>query len=228
MKDYYTRLKAALLAGTIALSGVGLSGCGSNQNNAVAGGPIIMERQTVKTFLPGEHIISKPINADIRNAVYQYDYIPGYEPIGISVSGFGSLGDTFGGTTIIYQNTDIVTCSSNATDVDGQNLYLDFGTPIDGSYVTQEVDGEKEFAPGEHIISVPLDTDVRSDSYQYTPIDGYEIVGIATSAYGSFSNLYGGGALLYKNVIPVKCSADERGYTSFGTPIVSERENTLY
>lgn len=227
MKDNYIRLKAALLAGTMALSSACLSSCSSKNNDNINGGTIVMEHQTIKEFDTGEHIISKPISADIRNSIYQYDFIPGYEPIGISVDGYGSLGNNFGGATIIYQNTEPVTCTSNAVDVDGQNLYLNFGSPIYGVYVTPNVDGDKDFAPGEHIISVPLTADVRSDSYQYTPVEGYEIIGISTSAYGSLSNTYGGGVLLYKNIVPVRCSLADKGYTSFGTPITSEKSFTL-
>lgn len=218
MKENYTRLKAMLLAGTIALTSAGLTGCGNKNDNTISG-PIVMDRQTVKEFGIGEHIISKPINADIRKEIYQYDYIPGYEPVGISVSSYGT--SSFGGATILYRNTEEVSCSSNNFDYNGETLYLDFGTPISDNVsvnnVNEEAGSIKEFAPGEHIISVPLTQDIRSDSFQYTPVAGYEIVGVATSAYGT--NSYAGGTLLYKNVEPVRCTASDRGYTSFGTPI---------
>lgn len=222
MKENYTRLKATLLAGAIALTSAGLTGCGEKKDNNISG-PIVMDRQTVKEFGVGEHIISKPINADIRKEIYQYDYIPGYEPVGISVSSYGTYASSFGGATILYRNIEEVSCSSNNFDYNGVTLYLDFGTPISGNVPVNNVNDEagsiREFAPGEHIISVPLTQDIRSDSFQYTPVAGYEIVGVATSAYGTYSSSYGGGALLYKNVEPVKCTASDRGYTSFGTPI---------
>ncbi len=82
------------------------------------------------------------------------------------------------------------------------------------------------FGVGEHIISVPIIEDNKNRNFQYDYRDGYEIVGVSSSSYGKY-DLYGGEALLYKNITPVKCVRNENGYTSFGAPIEKEKTKTF-
>ena len=229
MKDKYIRLKAMLLAGAIALTSASLAGC-NNKNNSTGSNQEIVSEVTTTYFGIGEHIISVPIspNNDIRFSNVQYDYYPGYEPVGISITAHGREDNDFGGGAIIYSNVQEVECSSNLVDKNGNYLYLDFGTP---TYTDEEEYGSnnniKEFDVGQHIISVPISQDNRFDQFQYEYHDGYEIVGIATSAHGMYDNDFGGGVLLYKNITPVKCTRVDNGYTSFGTPLEIEKTKTL-
>lgn len=226
MKNKYIRLKAILLAGTIALTSPSLTAC-SNKDSETNSNQEIIAQDSTMHFGVGEHIISVPISPknDIRFNNVQYDYYPGYEPIGISITAHGMFDNDFGGGAIIYANIEEVDCSSRLVDKNGNYLYLDFGTP---TYYTEDeynVKGNiKEFNVGEHIISVPISEDNRFDYFQYEYRDGYEVVGIATSAHGKFDNDFGGGVLLYKNITPIKCVREDNGYTSFGIPI--EKENT--
>lgn len=220
MKDKYRQLRALLLAGTIAVSGVGLSGC-SKENADVSQLPVIEE--SVKTFGIGEHILTVPIQQDIRKDVFQYEYIPGYEPVGISVSAYGTYTNSYGGGSIVYQNTEEVRCYSDTVDASGQYLYLNFGESQDTRESSSVIDGVKEFAPGEHIISIPLTQDIRDERFQIQAIDGYELVGIATSANGTYANSNCGGVLLFKNVETVRCTSNEKGFTTFGIPVVETR-----
>lgn len=227
MKDNYIRLKAMILAISIALTSTTLTGC-SNKNSRIDSNPGIVIQESTKHFGIGEHIISVPIEDDIRFDNFQYDYHAGYEPIGISITAHGKYDNDFGGGAIIYSNIDEVECSSSIRDKDGNYLYLDFGTPI--YYVEKENDSNseiKEFDVGEHIISIPIEKDNRFDNFQYEYRDGYEVVGIATSAHGMFDNDFGGGVLLYKNITPVKCTINDNGYTSFGVPLEIEKTKTL-
>ncbi len=226
MKNKYIRLKAMLLAGTIAITGASLSSC--DNNNEKTPNQAIVSQDTIARFNIGEHIISVPIEKDIRYSNVQYEYHPGYEPVGISVTAYGQSGNCFGGGAIIYVNTEEVDCPSNLVDKDGNYLYLDFGTPIfykdDESDINNSI---KEFGIGEHIISVPINEDNRFEQFQYEYHEGYEVVGIATSAHGKVVNCFGGGVLLYKNIIPVKCIRGNDGYTTFGIPFEIEKTRTL-
>lgn len=223
MKNKYIRLKAMLLAGTIALTTPSLTSCSNNDSETNSKQEITAEELTMH-FGIGEHIISVPIlpKNDIRFNIVQYDYYPGYEPIGISITAHGKFDNDFGGGAIIYSNVEEVDCSSCLVDKNGNYLYLDFGTPTYSNEDEYGVTGNiKEFGVGEHIISIPIIEDNRFDYFQYEYHDGYEVIGIATSAHGMLDNVFGGGVLLYKNITPVKCI---NGCTSFGIPI--EKENT--
>lgn len=223
MKDNYIRLKALLLAGALTLTSATLTGCGSTSTNEEVSEVVTIEDET-KTFKPGEHILSIPLEKDIRKVNVQFDYYPGYEPVGISVASYGKLLPSNGGGVIMYSNIEEVECTSYVRDKDGNPLYLDFGTPMyDVSTKDGLDDSEKEFGIGEHIISVPLKDYRRTENFQYEYHEGYEVVGIAASAYGELLPSYGGGALLYKNVQPVKCIKADNGYTTFGTPIELEK-----
>ena len=219
MKDKYIKAKAMLLAGTFMLTGAGLSGCNSNSANNDVTKEMVCEK-TSKIFKIGEHIISVPISNDfdIRNENIQYEYHAGYEPIGISATAYGKFSNNFGGASIVYANTEEVQCDSYIVDENNNNLYTSFGIPVSGIKPKQNDKGE--FDIGEHIISVPIsnDFDIRNENIQYEYHEGYELVGIATTAYGMLSNNFGGGALLYKNIVPVKCTFQGNGYTTFGVP----------
>lgn len=223
MKDKYTKLKALLLAGTIALSSSTLTGCSSDKSEE---NELIEESKVC--FDVGRHIISEPIKEDVRFDNFQYDFHPGYEPIGISLSSYGSYFDTYDGGAIIYSNNEEVTCSSVSKDKNGEFQYLDFGTPL---YSSKKVDDNlediKEFGVGEHIISVPIEEDNRYDNFQYDYHEGYEVVGVSSTSYGKYNGYYGGGVLLYKNITPVKCIRNDNGYTSFGIPIEKVKTKTL-
>lgn len=170
-----------------------------------------------KLFAAGEHIISIPID-DPRKENKQYDYHEGYKPIGISTSGYGEFSYQYGKGKILFMNEYPVKC--NPTYKKGEELlYTDFGMPVEyEKEKTSSGDNWQEFAPGEHIISIPLKED-SDDNIQYEHYEGYEPIGMASSAYGRFSHQYAGGCILYTNTEKVKCIKDENGtYTSFGIP----------
>ncbi len=222
MKNKYIRLKALLLAGALTLTGSTLTGC-SEQLDADEN-PTNVVQETTTHFNPGEHIISVPIKKDIRYSNFQFDYYLGYEPIGISLTAFGKLSNGYGGGAIIYSNVDEVECSSLIKDKEGNPIYLDFGTPMcEGKDNSNSEDKIKLFGIGEHIISVPIKIDNRANNQQYEYHEGYEVVGIATTAFGHLSNGFGGGVLLYKNITPVECTSGDDGYTTFGVPVEPEK-----
>ena len=228
MKEKYIRLKAMLLTGVIAITCSALTGCGDEIDTHTDSKQAIVVQEVTKRFGVGEHIISVPIKKDVRDKNFQYEYHPGYEPVGISLTAYGQLYSAFGGGAIIYTNNREVECSTSITDGHGNNTFLDFGIPVE--YI-QEVDLNnddiKAFDVGEHIISVPIKKDVRDKNFQYEYHEGYEVVGIAATAQGRSFNGYGGGIVLYKNIVPVKCIHDDNGYTSFGIPFEVEKTKTL-
>lgn len=225
MKYKYKRLKAMLLAGTITVASSSLTGCGNQSSGAVA-----ITQNTTVHFDVGQHIISVPISTenDIRENNVQYEYHPGYEPIGISITAWGNFKNYFGGGSIIYANTEEVEYISNSIDKDGNYICTNFGTPM---YYNEEENHSnsniKEFGVGEHIISVPINEDNRLEQFQYDYHEGYEVVGIATSSWGDVKNYFGGGILLYKNTTPVQCTLTDNGYTIFGKPMKSEKTKSL-
>lgn len=215
-----------LLAGTMIMTFVGCSNSYSDQDDLNKQESTIEQESTIK-FGIGEHIISVPIENDIRHGNVQYEYHEGYEPIGISVTAYGQSVDIYGGGVIIYSNVEEVECSSNQINND-KYLYLDFGTPLYHDKNTYKSnDDVKEFDIGEHIISVPIESDIRFNNSQYEYHEGYEVIGIATSAKGKSVNSFGGGVLLYKNTIPVRCTREDNGYTSFGIPYEKDQVKTL-
>lgn len=229
MKDKYIRLKALLLAGTIAVTGATLSGCSESKEEIYADQPTVVIQNSTKHFGIGEHIMSVPIEKNITSSSYQYEYHPGYEPIGISATAHGDGFDFWGGGAILYSNIEEVDCTVTKTDKNGNVMFLDFGIPTYGSVAVNGTNGDtKEFGIGEHIISIPISKDNRSNNIQYEYHDGYEVVGIATAAHGDAFNFFSGGALLYKNVVPVTCTRGDKGYTTFGTPIESEKTKVLH
>lgn len=212
MKHKYIRLKTMLLACSLALT----TGCSASSTNEET--RQVLARETTH-FEKGEHIISVPIleSEDIRLRNYQYEAHPGYDVVGISITAHGMHDNKFGGGAIVYINSEEVDCSTNLKDSDDNYVYLYFGTP---KTLEEEKQIEGEFGIGEHIISIPIscDNDNRKSEVQYEYHEGYEVVGMATSARGKFDNVFGGGVILYKNIVPVVCVLDENGYTTFGTP----------
>ena len=215
-KNDYTkvRLCSLALASTIVLGGI--SGCGSLKKNDDSIGT---EQQLItqkKVFNVGEHIISVPVK-DLGYTIEQYEYHKGYRVVGIATS---TAQYSTRGTYILYVNEYPVECHSSNVDGNGNYIYTDFGTP-QGYYEEETIETEttKEFNPGEHIISIPIEDQVYS-SVEYEYHEGYEPVGIATS-YRKFS--YDKGCILYVNTEKVTCTKTitEDGneqYLTFGIP----------
>lgn len=229
MKDKLIRLKALILAGTIMVSGVGLSGCSSEESNDT----VIQQESVVHDiknyFGIGEHIISVPISGNVKNGVVQHEYHPGYEPVGITMRAYGKIAGFFDGGSILYTNTSEVECNATSADRDGNILFNDFGTPVEyADSSSYELDGEKIFGVGEHIISVPLPVSIRTkENVQIPSYPGYEIVGVASSSYGEITGFSGGGALLLKNTVPVKFILSDSEYNSIGIPVEKENVKVL-
>ncbi len=170
-----------------------------------------------KIFDAGEHIISIPIDDPTKDNK-QYESHEGYKPIGIATSAYGRYGYNYGNGKLLFVNEYPVKC--NPTYKKGEELlYTEFGKPVEYEKETTESgDNWQEFNPGEHIISIPLKKD-SDDNTQYEYYEGYEPIGMASSAYGRYGYRYGGGCILYTNTEKVKCIKDEEGtYTSFGIP----------
>lgn len=201
------------LAGLMAVSG--LTACSYEENNTTS--YTQEENAQTKEFDIGEHILSVPID-DPRKEVKQYEYHPGYKPIGITADSYGPYGASYGGACILYINETEVECRSIKIK-DGEYVYDTFGFPTDYEKPqASETLITKEFDTGEHIISVPIN-DPTKTQVQYEFYDGYEPVGITSSKYGKYSGCYGGGCILYINTEPVTCQKNEENtYTSFGIP----------
>lgn len=126
MSSKYKRLKAMLLAGTISLTSLGLSGCGSKVKSQDSSSvTIISDSQEIgeeKEFGIGEHIISVIIETNICKNNHQFEYHEGYEPVGLSILSLD--GNSYYGGVILYKNVVPVKC---VCDIDG---YTNFGTPI--------------------------------------------------------------------------------------------------
>lgn len=133
--------------------------------------------------------------------------------------------------TILLTSSSLAGCSKkNSKDKDSN-------TKEDSAIIVQ--DSTKYFDIGEHIISIPIDSDesshlvpihkVFSEVKQYEYHEGYKAVGIAVSCH-AYS--YGGACIIYENEYPVEChstSIDENGnsiYKDFGRPIDFQREET--
>ena len=184
-----------------------------------------------KLFNEGEHIISIPIDDPTEERI-QYEYHPGYKPVGISISAYGQGAYHYGQGYIMYSNELPVKCQPTHVNSDNEELlYTDFGTPIDYERETiASGNSWKEFSKGEHVISVPVG-DMNNSNYQVESYDGYEVVGIATSEYGKGASHFGGSCILYVNKEKVRCARDlsdddkstEDKYTTFGTPIETNK-----
>ena len=172
-----------------------------------------------RSFDAGEHIISIEID-DPTIEKKQYEYHEGYKVVGISTDAHGEYSYNYGQAHLVYSNEYPVKC--HPTHIKGEELlYTDFGEPTNYEREkTTSGTGWREFNPGEHIISVPLE-EQETNNYQINYHDGYEVVGIASSSYGKYQSVYGGGCILYVNTEKVKCiedESDENSYTTFGIP----------
>jgi hypothetical protein len=218
-----TKLCAISLAGLLAI--VSLTGCSSNDYRD-PNAALYEQRQVYKA---GQHIISIPIDDPIQNNV-QYPYHPGYKPVGLATTAYGRYSYSFGGACIMYMNTEEVKCISTGLNDNNFPIYGGFGVPTveepkkDNS-ATSEI---KDFDIGEHILSIPFDIDSTDSNIQYPYYEGYEPIDIASSAYGQYSDAFGGTCILYINVVPVRCRIDGNNtYTNLGTPIELEKTKTL-
>lgn len=83
---------------------------------------------------------------------------------------------------------------------------------------------EKVFAPGEHVLSVPFYKNPTKTRLQYPYYEGYSAIGLSTSAWGEYGEMFEGGSILYVNNVEVVCEAattDSHGnlvYSEFGLP----------
>ena len=161
----------------------------------------------VKQFLPGEHIISVLIDSPLEEA-QQYEYHPGYKPVGIASATYGKSNSIDAGSCMLYVNEYPVEAKSTGIK-DEQPFFGEFGTPID--YIKTELterDDVIEFAPGEHIFSIPID-DPTDFNFQYDFHEGYEPIGITTASYGQSMDFTAGSCILYVNTETVECEVKE-------------------
>lgn len=218
-KGARTKLCALSLATTMLATG-----CGSSTSTDYQ-----FDSSETKVFDVGEHIISIEIDNPTKENM-QYDYHEGYKVVGISTTAYGQYGNYFGHACLLFQNEYPVECIPTRKNETGELIYGDFGSPIDFVHSeSKENSSSKEFAPGEHIISIPFE-DFESD-VQYDYYDGYAVVGIAMSSYGKYSDYDGGGCILYVNTEPVACvkEKDEDGniiYPSIGIVVEKDKIKT--
>lgn len=160
----------------------------------------------VKEFNPGEHIISVPYKKIENKAVNdksipsELPYHPGYRIVGMSNG------------SILYVNSEKVTCTSTNLDKDNNYVYDSFGIPEGYKKTAEEDTNTKTFGIGEHVILKPI-TDPRKEMRQYSYIEGYEVIDISAQ---STDDLYEGGYIIYRNTTPVECTKTENGYNNFG------------
>lgn len=174
----------------------------------------------IELFEPGEHAVIEKVKSQL-DKVTQYPSHPGYKPIGIATSAYGSLSQKDGDTCIMYINTEVVQANANVKI--GEDYYFGgFGVPVNYEKNISEETEIVEFAPGEHILSVPIDSAIKYDiNYEYH--EGYEPVGIAESSYGDSYNTSAEAVVLYVNVDEVECKrTEDNDYTEFGK--VKEKE----
>ena len=238
-------IASILLAGTILVTGSSLTGCSDSEypnNNSTFIDKEYNDEDTGKTkiFQPGEHIISKNTTEKITeedennpyNEITQVEYHDGYKCVGLGISVYvpykGST-SSFDEASIVYINENEVECKSSGKDANGNDVYTDFGNPIGYKKVeTKEIDDQKEFEIGTHILIIPVKSPDEKD-VQYTFHEGYELVDIALT-----SEVHNGNNALamYVNTEKVKCKktgsnkeTDESEFHEFGTPI--EKNKTL-
>ena len=81
-----------------------------------------------KIFEEGEHIIAIPIE-DPSQEIKEYEGHVGYEPIGISTTGYGKACYHYGTGYILYENTEEVIAHPTDKDEKGNCIYEEFGYP---------------------------------------------------------------------------------------------------
>lgn len=228
MKNNFIKLKKIIY---LSLMGMMLTGC--NQEGDVLDERVVVADTSYEdmqnVFAPGEHMISIPLptDVDVRLDNTQIVGHPGYKPIGICVQAYGKIVNEYAGGAILYINTEEVICDVTGKNCNDEALYTTFGTPT----TKHEPSKKHTFDTYQHIIAVPLNIQVSEEAAQYPIYEGYELVGISSSAYGAVASSYGGGCLLYVNAVPVEVtpSYDKDGnayYITFGTPI-DEKKLTI-
>ena len=183
-----------------------------------------------KEFDVGKHIISIPLEEreDPRDKVMQYEYHEGYKVIGIAVTDYRG---SYTGSCIMYKNDYPVICKGESLDNYG-NIIYGFGEAV--GYEQQEeykTKFLKLFYPGEHILSIPIDTEMYTELTQYQEYEGYEAVGIGGTRYCDNKDSYNT-CVLYVNTKPVLCSLTEERdnkeyYLTFGEPVEKEKIKEL-
>ena len=222
------KLKIATLAMTGLLIPYSLCGCGTSSSEKTESTQqeittdAVEEKIVKKTFDVGEHYIAVKID-DPTKQRKQYNYIPGYKPVGISTSAYGQNFYGIAGSQMLYINEYPVEVTASR-DRNGCYEFKSFGTPLEYEKKQHEkINGKKEFYPGEHIISVPVSKQMMEDS-DFEVHSGYEPIGIAKAMAGKNLAGYAGGCILYINTETVICTRDENNeYTQFGEIKVEEQ-----
>lgn len=208
-----------------------LCGCGkpSNEKTESSKQEVITETTTeekkiTKRFEVGEHYIAVRIE-DPTKQNKQYDYIPGYKPVGISTSAYGQTFYSIVGSEMLYINDYPVEVTATR-DKDGMLQFNSFGTPLEYEHEKREkIDGKLKFLPGEHIISVPVSREMIEEN-DFEVHKGYEPIGIAKAMSGKNFAGFAGACILYINTETVLCTKDENNeYTIFGIPEEVEKVN---
>jgi len=170
----------------------------------------------IEILEPGEHVVVEKVESPLNESV-QYTSHPGYKAVGFATSSYGRSEVKDGETCIMFINEDVVQASVTGT-IDGKNYCSDFGIPIDYEKTIKEDLTTKTFAPGEHIISIPV-SNIVDDGFVYECHEGYEPIGISTASHGKNFNIHTGSAVLYVNIEEVTCEkTEDNKYTEFGTP----------
>ena len=225
-------LDAVLLPVTIAgaltvtaLIGVGITACVSDKEKEENQTKTIQEIDgPSKTYDVGEHIISVPIDSPLEVS-QQYEYHPGYKPIGITSTAYGKVAARDGGSCILYVNeTEVEAKPSNI--VDDEYQYTNFGEPTEYEEIqyTESVN-TFDFPAGTHILSIPVDDPTDNKNVEYMFHEGYEPVGVASAAYGHNSDHNAGTCILFVNTEDVTVEKNEENkFTEFGTVKETQKE----
>lgn len=169
------------------------------------------------TFAPGEHIVAVTIDDPLGEPVV-YNGHPGYKPIGIAASAYGRYLPSYHVGYMLFENIVEIKTTATDTDAKGNYVYNNFGTPVDYEIKSY---GENSYDTYQHIIAMPFTSD--GPRTQIEPVDGYEIVGIATASYGRYGGSSAGSCILYVNTEPVENCVDEYNISKFGTPIEKQK-----
>lgn len=102
------------------------------------------------------------------------------------------------------------------------------------SQYTEEVGSTvtKEFAPGEHYVSIPMSEDITKEVTEITSPPGYEVMSVSHSSFGQTTDRFAGGTILYVNTEPVLCETNlysedgEVPFLYFGTPVNQDNTKT--
>ena len=202
-----------------ALTGVVIAACISDKKKEENQTKIIQEIDgPSKTYDVGEHIISVPIASPLE-VPQQYEYHPGYKPIGITSTAYGKVTAKDGGSCILYVNeTEVEAKPSDIVDEEYQ--YTNFGEPTEYEDIqyTESVN-TFDFPAGTHILSIPVDDPTDNKNLEYMFHEGYEPVGVASAAYGHNVDHNAGTCILFINTEDVTVEKNEENkYTEFGTP----------